>query len=47
MYHNTVFIRIVAVATIHFSVAGEWLLIKDGFINFGAISLGAIIDTIN
>ena len=45
---NTVFNRIVAVATVNFSLAGVWLLIEGGsysraaFINFGAIPLGAI-----
>ena len=42
----TVFIRILAAATINFSLAGVQLLIEGGsysraaFINFGAISLG-------
>ena len=51
--YNTVFIQIVAVATINFSIAGVWLLIKGGsysrvaFINFGAISLGVIINRID
>ena len=48
----TVFIRIVAVATINFSLAGMRLLIKGGsysraaFINFGVTPLGGI-DTID
>ena len=48
----TVFIRIVAVATINFRFAGVWLLIEGGsysraaFINFGVTPLGDI-DTID
>ena len=48
----TVFIRILAAATINFSLAGVRLLIEGGsyskaaFINFGAISL-AVIDTVD
>ena len=46
------FIRILAAATINFSLAGVWLLIEGGsylreaIINFGAIDLGDI-DTID
>ena len=45
---NTVFIRILAAATINFSLAGVQLLIEGGsylraaFINFGVTSLGDI-----
>ena len=47
--HNTVFIRIVAVATINFSLAGVWLLIEGGsysrataFIDFTLIPRSAV-----
>ena len=45
---NTIFIRIVAAATINFSLAGAQLLIEGGsysraaFINFGLIPHGAV-----
>ena len=42
----TVFIQILAAATINFSLAGVQLLIKGAFINFGAIPL-ADIDTVD
>ena len=49
---TTVFIQILAAATINFSLTGVWLLIEGGsysraaFINFGATPLGDI-DTID
>ena len=49
---NTVFVRIIATATINFSLAGLWLLFEGGFyskaafIKFGTIPLGDI-DTID
>ena len=36
-------IRILATATIHFNLAGVWLLIEGSFIDFGAIPLDDIL----